>query len=107
MVWRCVLRKDMLQMFKKLHWALSLLSKLNNMPKLVAENGLGLKRTEKSIDKDRKYSWILAQQKGLIRFFVAKCYVRQTQSSEILLLLFCQRIIGTGYQFDILVGCEA
>ena len=47
--------KDLLQMFKKLSDPLSLLSKLNNMAKLVAENGLGLNRADNSIDKDRKY----------------------------------------------------
>jgi hypothetical protein len=45
--------KDLLQMFKKLHEPLSLLSKLNNMAKLVAENGLGLIRNDQSIDQDR------------------------------------------------------
>lgn len=54
---RPVVRKDLLQMFKKLSAPLSLLSKLNNMAKLVAENGLGLIRADKSIDRDRKYSW--------------------------------------------------
>ena len=39
--------KVLLQMFKKLQSPLSLLSKLNNMAKLVTENSLDLIHTEK------------------------------------------------------------